>query len=105
VSLKTVYVIKPIFFDAEWATQQVVASDGRQVGKFRDLAEAEAYLVELSTTPRHVPGQMASPELRQLANELSSKLRLRGGKWKRKAIEEEDKEDKVQADINLEIPF
>jgi hypothetical protein len=98
------YVIKPLFFD-EWATCQIV-SGKRQVGKFRDRAEAEAYLAELSTTPGHapghVPGQAASPELRQLASELSSALRLRGGKWKRKVIEEEDD---VHGDINMEIQF
>ena len=96
------YVIKPLFFDEAWVVCQIVASDGRQLGKFRDRAEAEAYLTKLETTPRHVPGQQADPELRALAEESASALRLRGGNWKRKAIEEEDK---VDASRNLELPF
>lgn len=97
----TQYAVKPLFFDAEWATCQVV-SGKRQVGKFRDAAEAEAYVAKLEKAPRYDPTQPASPELRALAIELASALRLRGGNWKRKAIEEEDK---VDADANMEIPF
>lgn len=94
------YEIKPLFFDADWATCQVVLGT-RRIGKFRDTAEAETYVTKLETMPRAVPGQ-ASVELRALAEELASDLRLKGGKWKRKVIEEEDV---IDADLNLEIPF
>jgi hypothetical protein len=92
--------ILPLYFDA-WATCQIVC-DGRRVGKFRDRGEAEVYLVKLETNPRHVPGQQASAELLTLAQESASALRLRGGKWKRKVIEEEDV---IDEELNLEIPF
>ena len=103
--IMTEYVIKPIYFDAcDWATCQVM--DGkRQIGKFRSSTEAEAYLARLEATPRCVPtalGGRPNPEFVALAAELASALRLRGGKWKRKAIEEEDVR---QTEANMEIPF
>lgn len=92
-------VIRPLFFDA-WATCRVVVGD-RQIAKFRTMTEAEAYVTKLEKTTPAVPGSV-NAELQALADELASALRLRGGKWKRKIIEEEDV---VDAELNTELPF
>jgi hypothetical protein len=75
-------------FGFDWWRLELFAPDGRFIARFRDQGEADAYLEKLSRSPKTVPGTVL--------------LRLRGGKWKRKEIEEEDV---VDAELNLEIPF
>jgi hypothetical protein len=72
-------------------------SGPRFIARFRDRAEGEAYLARLARPPT-LPG----PEFQALADELASALRLRGGTWKRKEIEEDDA---IDVERNAELPF
>jgi hypothetical protein len=98
------YSVRPIFgFD--WPRFQIQAEDGRTFGRFRDRAEADAYVTKLSTTPLAVPGRPPDPELRAMADDAAAMLALRSFDWKRKKNPEPDPPRSPRFDDNEEIPF
>jgi hypothetical protein len=99
----TTYSIIPTFgFD--WPRFQIQTDDGRTFGRFRDRAEADAYVAKLETTPLAVPGRPVDPELRAMADEAAAMLVLRSFDWKRK--KNPVPEPVVpRFDDNEEIPF